>query len=125
MSSLAEQLAWLADRLADLPTRADQLAAETTTDPTTRRQIAADILRGRVEDYASDLRALANEKQQGDQPVTDHDPIRRLVELSISIEAVYYDSTGEVATYLRQAGDKVLIALGKASTDRQQQAVVS
>ena len=60
MSSLAEQLAWLADRLADLPTRADQLAAETTTDPTTRRQIAADILRGRVEDYASDLRALVD-----------------------------------------------------------------
>lgn len=58
--------------------------------------------------------------------MTDHDDlIRRLVDLSISIEAVYYDSTGEVATYLRQAGDKVLIALGKASTDRQQQAVVS
>ena len=57
--------------------------------------------------------------------MTDHDDlIRRLVDLSISIEAVYYDSTGEVATYLRQAGDKVLIALGKASTDRQQ-AVVS
>lgn len=56
--------------------------------------------------------------------MTDHDDmIRRLVELSISIEAVYYGSTGEVAAYLRQAADKVLIALGKASTDQQQRAV--
>lgn len=60
MSTLAEQLTWMAERLADLPARADQLAAETTKDLTTRRRIAADILRGRVEDYASDLRELAD-----------------------------------------------------------------
>lgn len=51
--------------------------------------------------------------------MTDHDDmIRRLVEISISLEALYYDATGEVATYLRQAADKVLIAIGKANTDR-------
>ena len=56
--------------------------------------------------------------------MTDHDDmIRRLVEISISIEALYYDSTGEVATYLRQAADKVLIAIGKTSTN--QRAVAS
>jgi hypothetical protein len=51
--------------------------------------------------------------------MTDHeDMIRRLVEISILLEALYYDATGEVATYLRQAGDKVLIAIGKANIDQ-------
>lgn len=51
--------------------------------------------------------------------MTDHDDmIRRLVEISISLEALYYDATGEVATYLRQAADKVLIAIGKANIDQ-------
>lgn len=51
--------------------------------------------------------------------MTDHeDMIGRLVEISISIEALYHDATGEVATYLRQAADKVLIAIGKANIDQ-------
>lgn len=50
--------------------------------------------------------------------LVEDDMIGRLVEISISIEALYCDSTGEVATYLRQAADKVLIAIGKANTDR-------
>lgn len=50
--------------------------------------------------------------------LVEEDMIRRLVEISISLEALYCDSTGEVATYLRQAADKVMIAIGKASTDQ-------
>jgi hypothetical protein len=63
--SVAEQLAWIAARLKDAPARSSALAAEVTTDPTTRRQVAADILRGLIADYASDLRALASENNKG------------------------------------------------------------
>ena len=64
---VAEQLTWLAERLELAPGRADVLAAEVTSDPTTRRQVAADILRGRIADYAGDLRALANDLNKENQ----------------------------------------------------------
>lgn len=65
--SVAEQLTWIAARLEDAPARSAALAAEVTTDPTTRRQVAADILRGAVSDYAGDLRALANDFDKENQ----------------------------------------------------------
>lgn len=64
--SLAEQLTWIATHLEAAPARAAALAAEVTTDPTTRRQVAADILRGLTTDYASDLRALVNDINKGE-----------------------------------------------------------
>ena len=65
--SVAEQLTWIATGLDLASAQADRLATEVTTDPQTRREVAADILRGRIADYAGDLRALANQIDKENQ----------------------------------------------------------
>lgn len=64
---VAEQLTWIATGLDLASAQADRLAAEVTTDPQARRQVAADILRGRIADYAGDLRALADQINKENQ----------------------------------------------------------
>ena len=65
--SVAEQLTWIATGLDLASAQADRLAAEVTTDPQARREVAADILRGRIADYAGDLRALADQINKENQ----------------------------------------------------------
>ena len=64
---VAEQLTWIATGLDLASAQADRLAAEVTTDPQARREVAADILRGRIADYAGDLRALADQINKENQ----------------------------------------------------------